>query len=247
MGRLSAKTPIANLFLAGAWTFGGGMSAAMLSGRDTSRLVTGYLDGTEVVLMTAPNLEDSTIDSEPQVIVPQPVAPTPAPAKPIAASPAAAKPAPAVTLKAIGSERNIALRQIGRPAVLLFHTQETAEQAEQINQALRQTPAYADPKALFIANVVDLHAVPKLFRNFAEKAMRDSYKKAATSMPVGVKPEDFVLILPDWDGATTKAVGLNAVDKTAGVVVIDAAGGIIGKVQSNGAVTAVLDLLARQK
>jgi len=54
-GRLSAQTPIKNLFLAGAWTFGGGMSAAMLSGRDTSRMVIGQLDGTEVVLMAAPS------------------------------------------------------------------------------------------------------------------------------------------------------------------------------------------------
>lgn len=44
-GRINARTPIPNLFLAGAWAFGGGMSAALLSGRETSRLVKGYLDG----------------------------------------------------------------------------------------------------------------------------------------------------------------------------------------------------------
>ena len=46
-GRLPARTPIENLFLAGAWTNpGGGMSAAMLSGIDAARMAQGYLQQT---------------------------------------------------------------------------------------------------------------------------------------------------------------------------------------------------------
>ena len=46
----------------------------MLSGRDTSRMVLGHLNGTEVVLMTAPNVDmkDET---------PLPTPPTTAPVK----------------------------------------------------------------------------------------------------------------------------------------------------------------------
>ena len=45
LGRLSARTPIPNLFLAGAWVNGGGMSSALLSGRSTAGRVERYLGG----------------------------------------------------------------------------------------------------------------------------------------------------------------------------------------------------------
>jgi prolycopene isomerase len=45
LGRLPAKTPMDNVFLAGAWVTGGGMSTALMSGRATSRRVTRYLGG----------------------------------------------------------------------------------------------------------------------------------------------------------------------------------------------------------
>ena len=56
-GRLPARTPIENLFLAGAWTNpGGGMSAAMLSGVEAARLAQGYLEATPVrsIFFSAP-------------------------------------------------------------------------------------------------------------------------------------------------------------------------------------------------
>jgi phytoene desaturase len=45
LGRLREKTPIPNLFLTGAWVTGGGMSAALLSGRNTARIVRSFLAG----------------------------------------------------------------------------------------------------------------------------------------------------------------------------------------------------------
>jgi prolycopene isomerase len=45
INRLNAKTPIPNLFLTGAWVFGGGMSAAMLSGRNGAQMAGAFLDG----------------------------------------------------------------------------------------------------------------------------------------------------------------------------------------------------------
>ncbi|MBI4675874.1 MAG: NAD(P)/FAD-dependent oxidoreductase [Chloroflexi bacterium] len=54
-GRLAHRTPIANLFLAGAWTFpGGGMSAAMLSGVEAARLAIGRLENKKVSTMFMP-------------------------------------------------------------------------------------------------------------------------------------------------------------------------------------------------
>jgi len=73
--------------------------------------------------------------------------------------------------------------------VLLFHTQETADDAAKVNAALRALPAYDTPGKLFIANVVDLHSVPKLFCGFAENAMKDSYKQTSSRFPPGQNPK----------------------------------------------------------
>jgi phytoene dehydrogenase-like protein len=43
--RLSARTPIPNLFLTGAWVSAGSISSVLVSGRDTSHLARAYLEG----------------------------------------------------------------------------------------------------------------------------------------------------------------------------------------------------------
>ncbi|MFZ5881084.1 MAG: phytoene desaturase family protein [Chloroflexota bacterium] len=236
--RLRPATPIPNLFLTGAWTFAGGMSAALMSGRDTSRMVIGYLDGTPITLMSAPSemvgehtsvnsAQSSVNNSQPQV----------------KQSPITNYQLP--SMRAVGSNREVNLDALGRPAVLLFHTQETAEQAAAVNSSLRAQSDYQSCDSLFIANVVDLRAVPKLFRGFAEKAMKESYDKAASSLPAGARPEEYVLILPDWDGSVTNTIGLKEVNKNAGVVVLDANGGIMGTCQGDGLVAESLALLKK--
>jgi len=237
-GRLSAQTPIKNLFLAGAWTFGGGMSAAMLSGRDTSRMVIGYLDGTEVVLMAAPSEGISD-----QLSVSSEVAPQPSANKlPITSYQSSA---PAVTIKASGSGREVTLNAIGKRSVLIFHTADTAEDAERINQAVRAVEEYQPCESVTIANVVDLRSVPKLFRSFAEKSMRESYDKASKSIPQGQDPQDYVIILPDWDGSVTKACGLGDTSKVVGLAVLDAQGGIVGTYQGSEPELHALELLQK--
>jgi prolycopene isomerase len=237
--RLSAQTPIKNLFLTGAWTFGGGMSAAMLSGRDTSRLVIGYMNGTEVVLMTAPN-----VDTKDEAPLPTP--PQPAPVKQAVVNASASfTSAPAVTFKAAGSGREVTLNSIGRRSVLLFHTADTAEDAERINQAVRAVDEYQTCTAITIANVVDLHSVPKLFRSFAEKSMRESFDKASKSIPQGQDPQDYVIILPDWDGKATKGFGLGDTSKVVGLAVLDEQGGVVGTYQGNEPERHALKLLSK--
>ena len=46
--RLSELTPIDNLFLTGAWFIGGGMSAALLSGRSVAHRVVAHMAGLAV-------------------------------------------------------------------------------------------------------------------------------------------------------------------------------------------------------
>jgi phytoene dehydrogenase-like protein len=238
--RLNARTPIPNLFLAGAWTFGGGMSAALLSGRDTSRIALGSMDGTEVVLMTAPALEDA-----PSFEAPLPSTPLPAPEKPVttSAQTSSAASAPAFTLKATGSGREVILNAIGKRAVLLFHTADTAEIAERINQAVRSVPEYQPGEALAILNVVDLHSVPKLFRGFAEKSMRESFEKASKAIPQGQDPRDYVIILSDWDGKATQSFGLGDTSKVVGLAVLDEHGVVIGTYQGSEPELNALELL----
>lgn len=131
-------------------------------------------------------------------------------------------------MKAIGSNREVNLSKLGKPAILLFHTQETAAQAAAVNAALRSTSEYQSYDALFIANIVDLQSVPKLFRGFAEKAMKENYALAAASIANGLKPEDYVFILPDWDGSVTKSFGLKDTNKSAGAAALNREGVVIG-------------------
>ncbi|MBK8417803.1 NAD(P)/FAD-dependent oxidoreductase [Candidatus Villigracilis saccharophilus] len=236
--RLNAKTPIKNLFLTGAWTFGGGMSAALLSGRDTSRMVIGYMDGTPVILMTAPNMDENE--------TPLPTPPTVAPVKQAVTSTSTSSTSvPTVTFKAAGSGRQVTLNSIGRRSVLLFHTADTSEDAERINKAVRAVDEYQACTSITIANVVDLHSVPKLFRSFAEKSMRDSFDKASKSIPQGQDPQDYVIILPDWDGKTTKGFGLGDTSKIVGLAVLDEQGGVVGTYQGNEPERHALELLSK--
>jgi hypothetical protein len=237
--RLNAKTPIKNLFLAGAWTFGGGMSAAMLSGRDTSRMVLGHLNGTEVVLMTAPN-----VDMKEETPLPTP--PTVAPVQQtVTNASTSSTSAPAVTLKAAGSGREVTLNAIGKRSVLLFHTADTAEDAERINQAVRTVDEYQACESVTIINVVDLRSVPKLFRSFAEKSMRESYDKASKSIPQGQDSQDYVIILPDWDGKATQGFGLGDTSKVVGLAVLDEQGGVVGTYQGAEPERHTLELLQK--
>ena len=135
------------------------------------------------------------------------------------------------------------LNKIGKPAVLIFHTQETTEAAAQINQAIRAESNYANCDSMFIANMVDLHSVPKLFRGFAEKAMKESYEKAADSLTKGLAPHEYIFILPDWDGKTTKAFGLKNVNKKAAFVTLDKCGDITGMYQGVDPAANALELL----
>ena len=58
------------------------------------------------------------------------------------------------------------------------------------------------------------------------------YQKMAESLPAGFDPAEYLLMLPDWDGAATRAFGLSGVDKQAAVVVLAANGDVAGVSQA---------------
>ncbi|MFQ5407544.1 MAG: phytoene desaturase family protein, partial [Anaerolineales bacterium] len=142
MGRLHPNTPVPNLFLTGAWVSAGGMSAAMLSGRDTARLALAHLDGGQAEALLSPEIDIPDVGA-------------PDEAASVVALP---RQLPAVTLRAIGSGREITLHGIGAPAVLICHTKETAGAAAAINRAVREL--YPRAAEVVVANVVDLRGVP---------------------------------------------------------------------------------------
>ena len=75
--------------------------------------------------------------------------------------------------------------------------------------------------------------------------MGDAYEEASQELPEGWKPYDYLLILPDWDGKITRAVGFNNTDRTAGVVVLDSQGNIAGVYQGKDLVGQSLALLEK--
>jgi hypothetical protein len=63
--------------------------------------------------------------------------------------------------------------------------------------------------------------------------MRESYDKASQSIPQGQNPQDYVIILPDWDGKATQGFGLGDTSKVVGLAVLDEKGGVVGTYQGS--------------
>jgi prolycopene isomerase len=236
-GRLPARTPIGNLFLAGAWTNpGGGMSAAMLSGVEAARMAQGYLEATPVrsLFFSAPP-EDAMERETDDAPSPAPVTTPPV----IAAKPAQtqAQQAPAFALEVIGGTRQVKLSDFaGRPVVLLFNSAKTAEAANAVNLRLRSHQP--DHRALPIVTVVDLHSIPKPFRGIARGSMKKSYSEAVAGarQVFSVRGEqlpadmtEVVCIAPDWDGKVATAYDVGNLDQDVVAVLIGPDGAIVGK------------------
>ena len=151
--------------------------------------------------------------------------------------------APAVTLKAIGHGRQLTFNAIGVPAVLVFVARETSDQPEPVIRAIRDT--YPTAEELLIVSIADGRAYPRLIHKVAEQIMKSSYNDAVKNLEPGHKPEDYVLIAPDWDGSLLTPLGIDDVSKQIAVAVIDARGGLTGVYQGDDPQTHVLELLER--
>lgn len=152
--------------------------------------------------------------------------------------------APARTLVAIGSGRRVTLNRLARPAVLLFLARETSNDGAPVIARLRED--YPLAAEVLMASVVDLHIVPRLVRGVAEAAMRLAYDKAVERFPhefkppqpgAPVNPEDYILILPDWDAAVTRDFGVRNPARTPALAVLDRHGLVVA-MQEGGDLTA---------
>jgi len=150
--------------------------------------------------------------------------------------------APSVTLQAVGHKRRITIDAIGVPALLLFVARETSDQPPTVVNAVRERYPTADQ--LLIANVADGRPFPKLIRKIAEQIMKSSYNDAVKNLQPGRAPEDYVLILPDWDGALLGPLGIDDVTKRIAVAVTSRSGDLVGVYQGDDPATAALDMLA---
>lgn len=86
-----------------------------------------------------------------------------------------------------------------------------------MNHAVRKR--HPSPEESLVASVVDLGAVPRCFYAAVSSLLSLFYRRAASELPLGADPEDYVLILPDWDGSASGKYGAQNVYHDALVVV----------------------------
>lgn len=148
--------------------------------------------------------------------------------------------APATRLLSIGFGREIELRERGGvPLVLVFHLQGTASAAESMNRAVRGRYTSGE---VTVASVVDLSLVPTLYWGTVWIVLRQAYEKTAAELPPSVDPEEYVMLLPDWDGRSTRSFGLRDTGRVA-VAMIDGDGWVSGVHQGEGLAELVLEWL----
>jgi hypothetical protein len=150
--------------------------------------------------------------------------------------------APYFRALAAGSGREISLRTCaGRPIVLIFHSQNTAHVAEQVNRAVRET--YPSHEDVVVASVVDLSLVPPIYWLTASVMVGQAYERASREIPSDFDPADYIVILQDWGGLISRRFGVRGVNRDAAVVVIDENAEVTGFYQGREPVETVLDAL----
>jgi hypothetical protein len=81
---------------------------------------------------------------------------------------------------------------------------------------------------VLVADVVDLRGVPGMFRKIAEGMLASEHKKAVAALRDGRDPQDYVIILPDWQGDVAKAFNLPEPSKSVCGAVLSADGDVMG-------------------
>lgn len=148
---------------------------------------------------------------------------------------------PRITIKAAGSNRCIVLDQLGVPCVLIFHSHENGDTARRVNETVRDRYPFASD--VVIASVADLKIVPRLMRGMVEKFLNNAYHEYSSQLPAGMPAEDYIIILPDWKGKLSKAVGVQETGKIAAVAVLSPEGEIAGVYQGENLDQVALNLL----
>jgi hypothetical protein len=148
-------------------------------------------------------------------------------------------PAPSFSLTAVASGRRIDNATcVGKALVLVFHDQTTLDAPRDVNTALRET---YDIDRVIIASCVDLSAAPRFLHGLIKRFMRQAYQRGAAYVPADQDPADYVLILPDWEGAVSRAFRIPR--GGAAVVVVDPAGRFAGGAHRSGLGSAARQLV----
>ena len=222
LGRLSEKTPIPNLFLAGAWTMGGGMSAALLAGQSVANRTLRRLDKGE------PAGQGGSATPERAQTEAQAAAESDLPLATSSSDQPQASHAdylPAGTLTAAGSGREFDLRDLPSAVLFVCHTENSTGAVAVVSEHVRAV--VPNPADLLIVSCVDLHHVPKVFRPMANQAMAKAYRRTAELLPDALDPAEHVIILADWTAGLRKAFGFDDVDDEAGVGLVARDGRIL--------------------
>lgn len=126
--------------------------------------------------------------------------------------------------------------------MLVFHNQHSLDAVRDVQRSVRER--YPSPQEVLVASVADTSKAPRLLRGVVEAALKHAYTEASKFVPAGLDPADYVIILPDWSGAVTKAFGVGNVDREGEVVVIDGKGLVVGKHRGQQLGQATLTILA---
>ena len=148
---------------------------------------------------------------------------------------------PPITLTAAGSGRRLPLDRLEVPAVLFFLWRDTIHLAEEINLGVRRR--YPLASQLLVANLADLRGVPGLLHRAVRREMDKGYRDIAARLPAGMNPADYVLIVPDWKGQATRAVGLPSPLRHPALAVLGRGGLLLGVHQGNDLSEAALRIL----
>ncbi len=132
------------------------------------------------------------------------------------------------TLEAVGSGRIVDVTALDRPAVLICFAEATQNDATPVEAAVRARYTAAQ---VLVGHVIDLHSVPSLFRGVARGILNSEHAKAVAELPPGETADDYVVMLPDWDGAFVNALPLEDVSQRLAVAVFAANGTLVGTAQ----------------
>ncbi len=136
---------------------------------------------------------------------------------------------PDQTLNAVVSAREINLAKIARPAVLIFHGQDTAKAAIEVNNAVRT--AFPDADKVLVASIIDLRQFPAMFHGMVKPELEKAYHKAAGNLAPEQTAADLIILLPDWKGQTHDACAVSDSTKEAAVLIADASGKVVARQQ----------------
>jgi hypothetical protein len=130
----------------------------------------------------------------------------------------------------------------GRKAVIVVHGSKTADAAKAVSKAVRARQP--DAGAVAFVSIIDLRPFAGLWKKVAQAQLKASYAKLAErARAAGLKPEDHVVLCPDWDGAVAVRLGVEKPDERPAAVVADAQGKVVGTAEGPGMPEAVVALL----